>query len=94
MANEGIASTITFPEKITKIKFNSNPDGFHGQFAVRDPNNNIRKFECEGCESTSTSLMLGSLYLDSNQDGVTDREHTANCRDNCTFNLKGSYVVM
>ena len=78
-----------------KVKFNTegHTDGFHGRFEVRDENGNQRLFECTGCENTSTSLNLGSLYLDSDQDGNIDRPNNANCRDNCNFVIKGEVLV-
>ena len=90
-AGEATGDTIVVPGIINRVVFNSNSDGFHGQFQVGDPDGNQRQLQCTGCESTSKSLMLGSLYLDGDQQASwwdTSRPNNANCRDNCVFNIK------
>ena len=86
-ASEGDNGIISVSSEIKKIKFNGGSDGFHGHFEVRDPNGHLRLLECIGCESTSTSLLLGSFYIDSDLSSPATQPDTAYCRDDCIFEL-------
>ena len=95
--------TIPVSGTINKIKFSSSSEAFYDQFEVHYPDGCLQQLECTGCESTSTSLTLGNLYLDSDQVEEDPRYNPpytpvfnelmrntkSNCRDNCEFKLKG-----
>ena len=82
------SNNVIVSEIISRIVVTSGTNGYHGNFEVRDTNGNTMKFECENCESESTSFILGSLNLDSNDIGGLRPDHTI-CLGTCTFILTG-----
>jgi len=79
---------VFVPESIGRIRFDNggSNDGIHLLINITKNGEHLNNtYYCIDCESDSTSLELGRLYLDGDMDVSTHYSNVANCNTTCEF---------
>ena len=86
--HESAYGEVFMPDVIDRIIFDNggSNDGIHLLIDITKNGQNLNNmYYCIDCESDSTSIELGHLYLDGDMDIPSDSSNVANCDTTCEF---------